>query len=85
VHTLLIPNQPRDENERAKFERTWNLIDADVFGREDIPIAESIQSVLPGNPVPSFQLGRLEHLIRFFHDATDRALLAGDKGGGRIY
>jgi glycine betaine catabolism A len=76
VHTMLAPREPADEEARAVLEKTWNLIDGKVFAGEDLVIAESIQSVLHAGAQPTFRLGALEHPIRFFHDAIDRAIAA---------
>ena len=79
VHTMLAPRAPSTEEEGATLEKTWQLIDGKVFGEEDLPIAESIQSVLGSDAQPTFRLGTLEHAIRFFHDAIDRAIAANPK------
>jgi phenylpropionate dioxygenase-like ring-hydroxylating dioxygenase large terminal subunit len=74
VHTMLAPRAPATDEERTALDKTWTLIDEKVFGEEDLAIAESIQSVLHANAQPAFRLGVLEHPIRFFHDAMDRAI-----------
>jgi glycine betaine catabolism A len=74
VHTMLAPRAPESDEHRAALEKTWELIDGKVFANEDLVIAESIQSVLHANAQPTFRLGTLEHPIRLFHDAIDRAL-----------
>jgi phenylpropionate dioxygenase-like ring-hydroxylating dioxygenase large terminal subunit len=74
VHTMLAPHEPRDEAERAAWQKTWELIDHQVFATEDLVIAESIQSVLHADAQRTFRLGSLEHPIRMFHDAIDEAI-----------
>lgn len=79
VHTMLAPRAPVNEEHRAVLDKTWELIDSKVFAEEDLAIAESIQSVLHADAQPTFRLGALEHSIRFFHDATDRAIAANPR------
>ena len=77
VHTMLTPRAPANDAERAGWQKTWELIDEKVFAQEDLSIAESIQSVLHSGANTSFQLGTLEHPIRWFHDTTDRIIHGG--------
>lgn len=74
VHTMLAPHEPSSEEQRAAWQRTWELIDQQVFAREDLAICESIQSTLASGANEKFQLGALESSIRFFHDRIDDAL-----------
>lgn len=74
VHTMLAPHEPTSEEERARWQKTWELIDGQVFATEDFAIAESIQSVLHAEAQRTFRLGALEHAIRVFHDAVDDAI-----------
>jgi glycine betaine catabolism A len=74
VHTMLAPHEPKDEAERNARHKTWELIDGEVFAKEDLVIAESIQSVLHADAQRTFRLGSLEHPIRVFHDAIDEAI-----------
>jgi phenylpropionate dioxygenase-like ring-hydroxylating dioxygenase large terminal subunit len=74
VHTMLAPREPATEEHRAALDKTWELIDGTVFEKEDLSIAESIQSVLGAGAQETFRLGALEYPIRFFHEAIDRAL-----------
>ena len=76
VHTMLAPREPANDEQRAALEKTWELIDGRVFEQEDLPIAESIQSVLGAGAQRTFRLGALEYPIRFFHDQIDRAIAA---------
>ena len=70
VHTMLAPTPERSD----AWQRTWELIDEQVFAREDLAICESIQSVMGSGANEKFQLGALEASIRFFHDRIDEAL-----------
>jgi len=74
VHTMLAPREPASDDERASWQRTWELIDERVFAEEDLAICESIQSVIDSGANAKFQLGALEASIRFFHDRVDEAL-----------
>jgi Rieske 2Fe-2S family protein len=76
VHTLLAPRAPKDEAERAAWQRTWELIDGEVFAKEDLAVAESIQSVLHAHAQRTFALGANEHAIAFFHGEVARAVRA---------
>lgn len=76
-HTMLAPREPKDEAERNAWHQTWELIDGEVFAKEDLAIAESIQSVLHSGAQRTFRLGSLEHPIRVFHDAIDEAIARG--------
>ena len=74
VHTMLAPRAPESDERRAAWQRTWELIDEQVFACEDLAICESIQSVIDSGANRTFQLGALESSIRFFHDRVDEAL-----------
>lgn len=74
VHTMLAPHEPRTEEERTSWHRTWELIDGKVFAQEDLAIAESIQAGLGAGAQETFRLGALEHAIGVFHDAIDEAI-----------
>ena len=74
VHTMLATKHPETDEARIALEKTWDLIDGKVFAKEDLVIAESIQSVLHADAQPSFRLGLLERPIRFFHEAIDHAI-----------
>ena len=73
VHTMLAPGETSEEK-RSAWQRTWELIDEQVFAREDLAICESIQSVIGSGANTKFQIGALEASIRFFHDRIDDAL-----------
>jgi phenylpropionate dioxygenase-like ring-hydroxylating dioxygenase large terminal subunit len=74
THTMLIPKVPTTDEERAHWDKTFDLIEGRVFQQEDLSIAESIQSVIHAGANTHFRVGRIEHSIRLFHDAIDRAL-----------
>lgn len=68
VHTMLVPNDSRD------YEATWRLLDEDVLGSEDLPMAESVQAGLDAHRTSVFRLGTAEQLVRAFHETLDRAI-----------
>jgi glycine betaine catabolism A len=74
VHTMLVPHEPRDDEERAACRKTWELIDGKVFAEEDLAIAESIQSGIEAGAGGTFRLGTIEAPIAAFHAAIDAAL-----------
>jgi hypothetical protein len=76
VHAMLVEREPANDDERMHWDKTYALIDGRVFSREDLEIAESIQSGLWSGANSSFRLGSIEYPIRLFHDAMDRAIAA---------
>jgi Rieske 2Fe-2S family protein len=74
MHTMLVPQAPTTEEERMHWEKTFQLIEGKVFQQEDLSIAESIQSVIHAGADTHFRVGRIEHPLRLFHEAIDRAL-----------
>ena len=74
VHNMLVPV---DENLRAsdsRLERSFQLIHNEVFVKEDLNIAASIQSTLKSGLEDSLILGSAEEGVRLFHAARDKAL-----------
>lgn len=70
VHTMLIPEAPADDKARSHWERSFKLIDVDVFNGEDLPICEQIQRGLSGGGRRDIVLGRLERNLQRFHRAV---------------
>ncbi len=65
-HLMLIPEDRADEVEH--WQKSWELIEGTVFQREDQWVCEEMQRGLEaGTEVLLF--GRLEHAVRWFHDA----------------
>jgi phenylpropionate dioxygenase-like ring-hydroxylating dioxygenase large terminal subunit len=75
VHTVLTPEVPSDEKARSHWERSFDLIDTQVFDQEDLFICEQIQLGLPAMKDSEFVLGGYEANVRQFH-ATIAAELA---------
>lgn len=76
VHRMLAPDLERDETARTRLERSFVHIDEQVFLKEDLRIAESIQSTLASGANDAVLLGALEEGMRLFHAARDAALTA---------
>jgi phenylpropionate dioxygenase-like ring-hydroxylating dioxygenase large terminal subunit len=74
VHRMLVPAPPADDDERERLDRSFAHIDGQVFEKEDLAIAENIQGTLRSGANREFLLGGLEHGMRLFHQAWDRAM-----------
>jgi len=74
THTMLVPEAPRSDEERAHWDKTWALIEDAVFQREDLSIAESIQSTLASGLEPRFWAGSFEEPLHAFHESIRGAL-----------
>jgi phenylpropionate dioxygenase-like ring-hydroxylating dioxygenase large terminal subunit len=74
VHQMLIPSAQDTAANRPHWDRTFQLIEQTVFQREDLFAAEGIQAGLRSGANTELLIGRLEHPIRAFHDAIERAL-----------
>jgi glycine betaine catabolism A len=68
VHTMLIPHEPRSDQERAHWERNFDMIDEGVFGAEDLNVSEQIQKGLCSGANETFVFGRFEQHLRRFHE-----------------
>lgn len=67
-HRMLIPRPPESEEQSRYWDKTFQLIEGSVFQREDLAIAESIQSGLCAQTDTHFRLGHLERAVKWFHD-----------------
>jgi len=76
IHRALVPAQ-LDAESQARFDKSFDHIDSGVFEREDLAIAQSIQSTLACRANPFVILGAREEGMRLFHAARDAALAAG--------
>jgi phenylpropionate dioxygenase-like ring-hydroxylating dioxygenase large terminal subunit len=68
VHTVLTPEVPIDNKAQSHWDRSFDLIDGQVFNSEDLFICEQIQLGLPAMEGGEFVLGRLENNVRRFHE-----------------
>jgi len=74
VHRMLVANEPADDVARARIEKSFTHIHGEVFEKEDLMIAESIQTTLRSGANSTVLMGGLEEGMRLFHVARDRAL-----------
>jgi Rieske 2Fe-2S family protein len=74
THSMLIPAEPRTEKERQHWEKTFDLIENNVFQKEDVATAESIQEGLLSGANEALTFGRFEHTVRIFHGFITEAL-----------
>ena len=69
VHSFFTPHAPRNEEERAHWNRTFEMIDGGVFSAEDLFVSEQIQLGLRSGANDSFVFGRFEqHLTRYHNN-----------------
>ena len=81
VHSFFTPHDPRDDEERAHWDRTFEMIDAGVFSAEDLFVSEQIQRGLKSGANESFVFGRFEQHLSRFHDNLGALLREGEARG----
>ena len=74
VHNMLVPIDQTLRASDSRLERSFQLIHNEVFVKEDLNIAASIQSTLKSGLEESLILGGAEEGVRLFHAARDKAL-----------
>lgn len=72
-HTILVPHEPENAEERDRWQRSVDLIDGQVFQREDLAMAEEIQAGLATGADEDVLIGKLEAGITRFHEALRQA------------
>ena len=81
VHSFFIPHDPRDDDERSHWDRTFEMIDAGVFSAEDLFVSEQIQLGLKSGANERFVFGRFEQHLSRFHNNLGRLLREGEARG----
>jgi glycine betaine catabolism A len=71
---MLIPEKPATEKSESHWQRSWDLLDGQVFGTEDFGAAEWGQQGLTTGAIKRLTLGTLEAGIRHFHDAVAKVM-----------
>ncbi len=84
VHSLLVPpfeGLPDADKARAHYERSFALIDGEVFNKEDLAVCEAAQSAMRSGANERLTLGRFELGVRLFHRILEEALAPGVPAG----
>ena len=74
---MLIPEKPMTDKARDHWQRSWDLLDGQVFGAEDFRAVALGQQGLSSGAIDRITLGTLETGIRLFHDSVEARIGQG--------
>ncbi|MEM9758757.1 MAG: aromatic ring-hydroxylating dioxygenase subunit alpha [Pseudomonadota bacterium] len=74
VHSMLVPTARMDDERRAHYERSFQLIDAGVFEAEDIHVCVEAQRGFSSGANDTLLFGGLESAAADFHELIDEAI-----------
>jgi phenylpropionate dioxygenase-like ring-hydroxylating dioxygenase large terminal subunit len=69
-HRLLIPSLPTTAEEESHWQRSFDLIDGQVFAREDLWVAEQAQRGIESGANDRLLFGTLERGALWFHESV---------------
>lgn len=67
---MLIPEAPKDEKAEDHWARSWQLLDGEVFGKEDFGAVALGQKGLGSGEAGDVLLGTLEQGVKRFHETV---------------
>jgi phenylpropionate dioxygenase-like ring-hydroxylating dioxygenase large terminal subunit len=74
---MLIPEKPITDKAQDHWQRSWDLLDGQVFGAEDFRAVALGQQGLSSGAIDRITLGTLETGIRAFHDSVEARIAHG--------
>jgi glycine betaine catabolism A len=80
VHTMLVPEFPGEPKAEAHWDRSFDLIDGQVFNGEDLFICEQIQRGLVASASDKLLIGRFESNLRRFHETVEAVVQPETRG-----
>ena len=78
VHSFFTPHAPRTDDERAHWDRTFEMIDGGVFSDEDLFVSEQIQRGVRSGANQHFIFGRFEQHLRRYHEHMAMMIADGE-------
>jgi hypothetical protein len=70
-HSMLVERAPETEKAKRHFEKSYRLIEEQVFSGEDLFIAEEMQAGMAARAQEELVFGGLEAPVGWFHDAIE--------------
>jgi len=70
-HSMLVERAPETEKAKRHFEKSYRLIEEQVFSGEDLFIAEEMQAGMAARASEELVFGGLEAPVGWFHDAIE--------------